>query len=302
MSECLVSSILLLDKVSTWAAANISQYTLSTLSEILPYSWGTLPEGTHPTGWDTGKSHCPYLTEVTQKTNWLLAQSPQETSLDRDTDSSLSSSRPVSQLQDNLSSSYSWWEKKCVWNGTMAKKKIYYLQTWNHLLRFLHFFFQMVLLFQKLLLPWILQIWPRVPYLPLRLEMRFCLFWKREQLNVVTTDKGAHKRLAPHKNCLLSTLAITNKQACLLAGIKEVATGVTSCLISRIYASFFMQRKLSCIHKYQRYASFPFLTLLYVIPQYWRFQSTSQGTTQCTVCGRKYLRREKQLWDLKRMS
>lgn len=212
MSECLVSSILLLDKVSAGCSQYTPKHTIHPHYDqyfLIPEE--LFPERTHPTGWDTGKSHCPYLTKVTQETNWSLAQSPQETSLDQDFYSTLSSSRPVSQPQDNLSSSYSWWEKKCMWKGMLAEKRIYYLQTWNHLLCFLHFLFQMVLLFQKLLLPWILQIWPRVPCLPVRLEMRFCLFWKREQLNVVTTDRGVQKRLAAH-TCLLSILVSLRNQ------------------------------------------------------------------------------------------
>lgn len=117
---------------------------------------------------------------------------------------------PIHTIHTTRNTSSFWWEKKCMWEGMLAEKKIYYLQAWNHLLCFLHFLFQMVLLFQKLLLPWILQIWPRVPGLPLRLEMRFCLFWKREQLNVVMADRGVQKRLASH-NCQLSTLSLTNQ-------------------------------------------------------------------------------------------
>lgn len=56
------------------------------------------------------------------------------------------------------------------------------------------------------------------------------------------------KRLAQHSNCLLSTMSITAKLACLLAAI---------------YASFFTQRKLSWAHINQRWlASSLFINLL----------------------------------------
>lgn len=142
--------------------------------QILPCS-----QGSHPTGQDREESLSPLTDFCTVTAGDLTGP---EFSLSCQVPGQCLSCK-ITYLPDRFGR-----KKKKVCRGNLAEKKISYLQTWYHLLCFLHFLFQMVLLFQKLLLPWILQMWHRVPCLPVRLEVRFCLFWKRNKLNVVMTD------------------------------------------------------------------------------------------------------------------